>query len=812
MRGLARTMGIVTSAIVSIAAIDACGSDDGGSTSKVKPLLSSTAHSNAPVDGRYRYCRSLSGPQVDRVKTCMGELPKLVLSKILAEEITRYADDGKTLVIGHKLALEIDQTAFDPASALGTSLLGSDEEAAAAALRDAGIRGVVVHRDMKGAVDRDRVVLARLAHHDELEWFQLRYVTSDTFVYTVRSSSSRLKVSTGQALLDGLRARLEGRPPRLQTWKPSSIRLIGTARLQGSELILRHAAGSDIEKVLDELADKMETRWRREVQIEGHGVLAKRMPELRLEIHVVMERATIAGSARSRFELFDLWELGVDGMMFRHREGAPEEKFSYLPGSYGLTHSIRSADEFLRYGAHEHGWRDLRPWEDGTTRLDLIRDQHFMESRAGSASEAVRLVRGMPEVQTEDLTDVVLQQMLIDGGEWWVRNMMKDGSVMYKYWPTQNRVSDDYNEVRHILAARDLADTWRYRHDDRYLRASELNMDWLLQYEVKATDPPDAWLPHPPEGSVLFRYPPKPTSVKQPNQKLGTVAVALLGWVAWAKATGDHSEDERIRAMAVYVQSQQLDNGKFEPYNVPYGHSYYGEKNDIVPGEAALALGEVSEYFDEPEWLEFFPKFLDFYEPWFHERAANTNPYGRWPHDSYDNQTRLDLVQFGPWAVMACKQYYSQTGDERAAAFGLVIADWMIDYYQWDGARAPFSDYTGGYYKMAEELPAMQTFCYSEGTAAAYEIAAQFRPEVKDKYDRATLEALRFLAVMQYDDVDSYFIADPVTVHGGIKYAMNENKIRIDYVGHGLSTVSQYLDAREVDPAVTLKVRPPADW
>ena len=54
-------------------------------------------------------------------------------------------------------------------------------------------------------------------------------------------------------------------------------------------------------------------------------------------------------------------------------------------------------------------------------------------------------------------------------------------------------------------------------------------------------------------------------------------------------------------------------------------------------------------------------------------------------------------------------------------------------------------------------------------------------------------------------------MAKPEKVRGGIKYTMNENKVRIDYVGHGLSTLSQYLDARAADPAVTLEIADPAD-
>ncbi|MEM6930532.1 MAG: hypothetical protein AAF602_26580, partial [Myxococcota bacterium] len=141
----------------------------------------------------------------------------------------------------------------------------------------------------------------------------------------------------------------------------------------------------------------------------------------------------------------------------------------------------------------------------------------------------------------------------------------------------------------------------------------------------------------------------------------------------------------------------------------------------------------------------------------------------------------------------------------------LQVADWMIDSYQWSGERSPWPDYVGGYYKLPEELPAMQTFCYSEGTAAAYTLASRYAPERKGKYETSTAEAIRFLEVMQYDDLDSYFVSRPDKVRGGVKYTMSLNKVRTDYVGHGLSTLSQWLDAREYDPAVTLDIHDPGD-
>jgi hypothetical protein len=754
------------------------------------------------VPDRAIACQGLSGTAAERLTACLADLGPATLSADAVAVVDGMKSGGKVLVAGDAIGTETPQTALAADAGLQTVLLASDEPAAAKALRDGGYRGVVVHRDLTAALDRDKSVISRLAQHDFLEWFELQYVGPDALIYTIRATPARITDTTGESLLAGLRARLAGTAVPHQTWHPSAARLIGGMRLQGEAVVLRHAvAGTGdkepIEAALDDLADKMRRRWEREIETDGFGTLEDALKHARLEIHVVLERAPV--EPHGRWAIFDLWELGVDGMMLRAPEGAADEHFTYMPGSEATARSIRSADEFLQYAAKENDWRDRRPWELSGYRLDIFRDDEFIEKHLGGG-EAVRLVRGMPEVPMSELTDENIRQMLVDGGEWWLRNQHSDGSFVYKYWPDQNRFSTDYNEVRHILAARDLADTWRYRHDPRYLAGSRKAMDWLLKYQIQDTDPADKLLPSPPSGAMLFRYPDKIINGDVPNQKLGTVAVALLGWVAWAEATGSHEEDARIRKMATYVLSRRLDNGKFEPYDVPSVHPYYGEKNDIVPGEAGLALGRVAQYFQEPKWLEYYPGFVGFYRPWFEERAKRRRSTGVWPATIYDDTDRLDLVQFGPWSVMAARQYYEMTGDVQAAEFGLEVADWMIDSYQWSGDRSPWPDYVGGYYKMPTELPAMQTFCYSEGTAAAYAIALKYAPEKAAKYDNSTREALRFLRVMQYDDVDSYAAARADLIHGGIKYAMNEGKVRIDYVGHGLSTVSQYLDTRAKDP------------
>ncbi len=775
-----------------------------------------------PKSDRDLQCLDVAGEPMERLQACLPKLRTGKVSEAGKAAITKLAAEGRVLAVADLEGLGV---AHDkPDQAMLDLLMGVDEAAANQALRDGGYRALVIDRDVTFSIDRTNTVLSLLSYRDAYRWFQLRHVTEDLLIYSIRTSPIELPSATADRLLAGLRARLEGRRPQAQAWRPDAVRLIGTLRLQGETLVVRHAVVtggpkgvSVVDRALDELASKMRREWERERFTMGFGHLNDRLDEARLEIHVVMERAPV--EPRSKYAIFELWEQGVDGMMFKQRPPKAgeklDEKFTYMPGSELTTRSFKSADQFLRHAVKEFGWNDARPWEkDPRTQLDIIRTQHFMEAELGGG-KAVRLVRGLPVVEMSSLTDERIQDMLVAGGEWWVYNERRDKSFEYKYWPTQNRASDDYNEVRHILAARDLADTWRYRNDQRYLDASFRSMEWLRQFEIFGDDPAQGPLPHPPPGSMLFRYPSyalQASIKKQANQKLGTVAVALLGWLAWAESTGDHSEDDRIRQMAKFTAWNQEADGRFRPYYVHKGHSYEHERNDIVPGEAMLALGLVAEYFDEPEWVtEAYPKFIEYYRPWFRERKVRVNPYGRWPHHTYANQDRLDMVQFGPWSVMAAKQYVTMTGDKEAAEFGLEVADWMIDYYQWRGENSPWPDFVGGYYKLPSETPAMQTFCYSEGTAAAYHIAATVFPERKDKYDIATRESIRFLDVMQFDPLDSYFVADPDKVRGGIKYTMTENKVRIDYVGHGLSTLSQYLDARDADPAVTLQVRDPAD-
>ena len=208
--------------------------------------------------------------------------------------------------------------------------------------------------------------------------------------------------------------------------------------------------------------------------------------------------------------------------------------------------------------------------------------------------------------------------------------------------------------------------------------------------------------------------------------------------------------------MGRFVLFMQEESGTFDGYYVEEGHPYYGQKNDIVPGEAALALITLADYFDDDAWISTLDRYWSYYKPWWRERVEKRVEGAPWPTHTYSNEDRLELVQFGPWTVMAAYAYYHRTGDLDVADFGLEIARWMLETYQWDEERAPFRDFIGGYYKMPHELPAMQAFCYAEGTAAAYRIALEARPEQAEYFGERTRQTVRFGLQVQLNEFNTY--------------------------------------------------------
>lgn len=692
-------------------------------------------------------------------------------------------------------------------------LEGTDENAAAEALRAAGAKVLVLHSAIRPSVDRGSTVISRLYHHDELSRFQLAQVGAETLVYLVVDQQVALPAQVAQDAVNWIRDTLAGRkPPPFPPIKPErmSWMLVTTIRGQGQELSWSLADGETLDKALLETVDDLERHYRRHKEILGFPPLTQSVDDWVFEIHRVTERATILPSAREEAALEDLWEMGIDGAVLLDKE---KKLSGIFTGAVATQRSFIKADSFLKALAREFRFDSIRPWRDEKIGLDLIRTVHYREVKGKGM---IPVYRGTLSVPLATITLDSVRQSILLAGEWYLANLQPDGTVTYKYWPEENRYSDEYNHVRHTLATWNLWQAWTIDPRPEFLVGAKKAQDWTMEsllfrdgsnleeWEKKdlALSPMRAEIER--EGMAYFRH--------ANNNKLGSVVVGLFGMIELARATNDHSLDDTMRKLGRFVLFMQQENGSFRPYHVPEEHPYRTAVNDIVPGEAALALVYLYEYFQDPRYLEPLPKFFEHYKPWFRERAARKHPERPWPAGVYDNNDRLELVQFGPWAVMAADAYTRvRPEDKEAAEFGMEVARWMIESYQYTSDRTPYPDYVGGYYKFEGELPAMQAFCYAEGTAAAYAIALRHAPEQASYFEERTREAVRFGVQVQHDAFDTYVYSRPYQVIGGIRYAMNEPKVRIDYVYHAQSAMYQWLKAAERDPNLPASIKAPPD-
>ncbi len=725
-----------------------------------------------------------SGGFADRITTALGKVPTETVGEQALETIGK--NKGDVLIDDPSTVRGIPETVT--VGALGADpevvevLNGLDEAAAADLLYGKGVRTLIVHSEVMPSVDRGARVLSRLYHHDHLLRFQLFRVSQGLMFYRVRKKVVTFDESVAKSAISYLRKKMSGQPtealPDLRS-NTGNWTFVASIRGQGRELAIAFAQDRKIQRALDELAEDLEKVHRRRIEYYGFPPLRDHMGELRIEIQRVTERAFV--EPRSEAFLQRFMEMGIDGAFILTKD---RKERGVLPGSVSYTQAIRNADKFLREAAKQGRMSSRRPWRGEGSWLEIFRTIHFIETKGGQVAQ---LTRGVTDVPMRSVTLGAIRQGIIEAGEWYLANIQPDGSVVYKFWPSENRYSNEYNHVRHTLATWNLVQAYEMEARPEFLEGAQRALKWsnkYLKYETNAD-----------HGEMAFY------SYKN-NQKLGSVVVNLLGIIDLARTTESHEWDDMMKQLGNFTRFMQEPNGKFRGYYVDEKHPYFNQTNDIVPGEAALSLVYLAEYFDDDAWIEPLKKYWEYYKPWFRERAAKVNWDAPWPAHIYTNETRLELVQFGPWTVMAANAYHRRTGDMDAAKFGLEVARWMIEAYQWNEERSPWPDYIGGYYKLPGELPAMQAFCYAEGTAAAYQLALRAVPEEAAYFEKSTREAMRLGLQMQYNEVDVYSFSRPRQVFGGIRYALNETKVRIDYVHHALSAMYQYYKGAQADPAL----------
>jgi hypothetical protein len=279
------------------------------------------------------------------------------------------------------------------------------------------------------------------------------------------------------------------------------------------------------------------------------------------------------------------------------------------------------------------------------------------------------------------------------------------------------------------------------------------------------------------------------------SNKMGAVAVTILGYTQYKKAgwkLGPERE-KYLKGFANFLLYMQKKDGSFHHYYVAADNHYYGTRNSIYPGEILYAIARLYGETKDERYKVAFKRSMDANLSWFKREMDQKEPDG-----TYIEKRRKELVQFQPWIAMSMEEMYRYDPDPSYVEASNLVSQWIIDTYQFDETRAFYSDYLGGYLKVLDELPAMHTFVYTEGTAASYVLAkkAGSPADVVNKLRKGALLAARFIMQQQIRKGENdWYYPNPQKAFGAVKYCINHNKQRIDYTYHALSSVYRILHA-----------------
>jgi len=297
------------------------------------------------------------------------------------------------------------------------------------------------------------------------------------------------------------------------------------------------------------------------------------------------------------------------------------------------------------------------------------------------------------------------------------------------------------------------------------------------------------------------------------SNKMGMVAVAILGYTQYRLAGWELGvERQRIlQGLANFLLYMQKEDGSFHHYYVARENQFYGQQNSIYPGEILYAIARLYGETRDERFRTSFRSGMKNYLDWFKGEMVQREPDG-----TYMEARRKELVQFQPWIAMSMEEMHRHDPDPSYVEASNLVSLWIIDSYQYDDTRALYPDYLGGYQKVLDELPAMHTFVYTEGTAASYMLArrAGAATDVIDKLRKGCLLAARFILQQQIREGENdYYFPNPHRAAGGVRYCLNHSKQRIDYTYHALSSVYRILHAAtDEDYAYIAKMALPPQW
>lgn len=752
-----------------------------------------------------------------------------------ADEKARLENLGRTVVIGPS-AEKLDtpgteRVPVDAIPGLAGALDGTDVDAVIALLEGAKIAHVAVDPSI---TPRDplpeNTVRNRLALSYPAGRLVAKTLTKKYFIYEIGAPPLELDDASKAAMIQIVRA-AAGAPGAVAPKEvPKALREKGEwrvhltpRRVQGRHLMIYSGKCDALEDCASSLADRMLKGYGRKDFESELGPLPEALASrLNLEIEIAFGEGTFYGP-RDGLLMWRVLEPGIYGMRMTVKG---EEQM--IPPWYTVTNDFRTVESLLQRASKDLGGAGSDYWKSAAVPITRFRTLHFRERSPGGPIETLR--RAMPGVPPpSEITEANLVKSLAGLGDWLADNQAayKDGRHIYRYFPVKDEENGEYNMVRHALGAYSMALVEEYAKDPKHLATASEGWRWMesrvrwggapRRGDGTIDDSERTWRGKPLPGPEVALFEANeneydPNLAPDWSCKMGGAAVAILG-LTQAKRVGWKLSPERerlLQGLASFILYMQKEDGSFEHYYVAKQNKYFGADNTIYPGEILYAVARLYGETRDERYRTAFKRGMGEALDWFRKEMVIREPDG-----TYQEARRKELVQFQPWIAMAMEEMHRYDPDPAYVDASNLVSTWIIDTYQFGPTRAFFPDYLGGYLKVLDEMPAMHTFVYTEGTAASYVLArrAGSPPEIVDKLRMGALLAARFIIQQQVrEGVNDYFFPNPKKARGGVKYCMNHNKQRIDYTYHALSSVYRILHAATPEDYAAVQAVPLPKW
>jgi hypothetical protein len=344
------------------------------------------------------------------------------------------------------------------------------------------------------------------------------------------------------------------------------------------------------------------------------------------------------------------------------------------------------------------------------------------------------------------LTKARLMSAALAGGEYILRMQRADGSFVYYYDPDRDaEIKSQYNIIRHAGAIYALYQLYEATRDPRYLAATRKAVAFLRT----------RFRPLPAEKAIYVLD-------FNNKAKLGANGLALIALVEQLKLDPGAASLDEARGLGRMILAMQGKNGSFRSY---YVAAVSDMANDSLyyPGEAILGLVDLYGVTKDERLLESARAAADYL-------VASQDKLKELPPDA--------------WLMQALELLNGIAPNPRYVDHAIAIGESMIAY-QYTEMDPP--GYAGGVRPgVPRSTPASSR---AEGLLAAYRLArASGDPRAED-LGMALKASARFQLQQEFPLSGRDGLPNPARAAGGSRESLDDNRIRIDFVQHNVSSL-----------------------